>query len=444
MKKLLTLTAVAMVATQIGYAGDYLTNTNYSASFLRNPAQGASTDISGVFSNPAGMSFLKKEGFHISLNGQSAYQTRTIVSESQAWASYDGKTSHSFEGKASAPIIPSIFAAYKQGNWTLSGGFAITGGGGKASFGDGLPMFQLPIVAGLGQLAKISNVPSKTYTYSSSLDGRQYIYGGQLGLSYQIKPWLSGYVGGRMNYFSGGYEGFINVKMDQSAANLLDARLDLNQTGWGLTPILGLDFKFDKFNFGVKYEFNTHMNIENQTKAIDVTSSVPTLGKLVEGGLSGYKDGVNTPSDIPSMLSVAGQYSILPSLRVSAEWHMFGDKNARMADDKQKSLKHNTFEYIAGLEWDVKDLITLSAGYQNTNYGLSDEFQSNTSFYCDSYSIGLGARVHLTEALNLDLGYFWTNYKDYSKDSKLMNVLDVHETYGRTNKVFGLGVNYSF
>ena len=39
-----------------------------------------------------------------------------------------------YEGKASAPVIPSVFAAYKKGDWTISGFFGITGGGGKASF----------------------------------------------------------------------------------------------------------------------------------------------------------------------------------------------------------------------------------------------------------------------------------------------------------------------
>ena len=46
-----------------------------------------------------------------------------------------------YEGTAAAPVIPSLFAAYKKGEWTISGFFAITAGGGKASFDDGLPMF---------------------------------------------------------------------------------------------------------------------------------------------------------------------------------------------------------------------------------------------------------------------------------------------------------------
>ena len=56
-----------------------------------------------------------------------------------------------YKGKAAAPVIPSVFAAYKKGDWTISGFFAITGGGGKASFDDGLPMFDAAAMAGIFQ-----------------------------------------------------------------------------------------------------------------------------------------------------------------------------------------------------------------------------------------------------------------------------------------------------
>ena len=41
--------------------------------------------------------------------------------------------------------------------------------------------------------------------------------------------------------------------------------LDCVQTGWGLTPIIGVDAKFGKLNLAAKYEFKANMNIENNT-----------------------------------------------------------------------------------------------------------------------------------------------------------------------------------
>ena len=49
-----------------------VTNTNQHVAFLRMLARGASIDIDGVYSNPAGLAFLPEDGLYLSLNGQSA------------------------------------------------------------------------------------------------------------------------------------------------------------------------------------------------------------------------------------------------------------------------------------------------------------------------------------------------------------------------------------
>ena len=48
-------------------------------------SRGATTEIDGALSNPAGLAFLSKNGFHLSLTGQSAYQTREIAATSGLW-----------------------------------------------------------------------------------------------------------------------------------------------------------------------------------------------------------------------------------------------------------------------------------------------------------------------------------------------------------------------
>ena len=162
--------------------------------------------------------------------------------------------------------------------------------------------------------------------------------------------------------------------------------------------------------------------------------------------LEDYKHGVNTPNDIPAMLSVAAAYELLPVLRASVEYHFYDDKNAGMAGGKQKSPTNGTNEYLAGVEWDVIKRLSLSCGIQFTDYGLSDDYQSDTSFSCDSHSIGFGAKLVLSERSNLNVGYMWTNYKDYTKNSQNYNGTGLKGTnvYSRTNKVFGLSIDYSF
>ena len=143
------------MASNLAFAGGYLTNTNQHISFLRMLARGASTEIDAVYTNPAGLAFLEKDGLTLSLNIQNAAQERNIDARYKGaslgldlsklgmgqMALGGNEYSKFYKGKASAPVIPSLFAAYKNGNWVFSGSFAVVGGGGKCSFDDGLPMF---------------------------------------------------------------------------------------------------------------------------------------------------------------------------------------------------------------------------------------------------------------------------------------------------------------
>ena len=462
MRKISLIGFVMLIVSIPTFAGGLLTNTNQHAAFLRMLSRGATFEIDGALSNPAGLAFLPNDGFHIGLSIQSAFQTRNIdasfytyngiAMNNGAPVIVDGKPvptksdapfNKYYKGKAAAPVIPSLFAAYKKGDWTISGFFAITGGGGKASFDDGLPMFDAAAMAGIfqGSIPGYLNsdpekhrplVTSNMYDINSAMDGKQYIYSLQLGLTYKINDWLSAFAGGRMNYFTGGYKGFLN-------ANLKEAYGGGELMDWGLTPVLGVDAKFGKFNIGAKYEFKTNLNIENKTNNLKYPDSAESL-------VGSYKDGVNTPNDIPSMLSVAVAYEILPVLRASVEYHFYDDKKAGMAGDKQKYLTKGTNEYLMGIEWDVTKQLSLSCGGQITDYGLSDNFQNDTSFSCDSYTLGVGAKVVLSERANLNVGYMWTTYEDYTKTSKNYSGTGLPGTnvYSRTNKVFGLSIDYRF
>ena len=231
MRKISLIGFVMLIVSIPTFAGGLLTNTNQHAAFLRMLSRGATFEIDGALSNPAGLAFLPNDGFHIGLSIQSAFQTRNIdasfytyngiAMNNGAPVIVDGKPvptksdapfNKYYKGKAAAPVIPSLFAAYKKGDWTISGFFAITGGGGKASFDDGLPMFDAAAMAGIFQGSipgYLNSGPEKhrplvtpnMYDINSAMDGKQYIYSLQLGLTYKINDWLSAFAGGRMNYF---------------------------------------------------------------------------------------------------------------------------------------------------------------------------------------------------------------------------------------------------
>ena len=91
-------------------------------------------------------------------------------------------------------------------------------------------------------------------------------------------------------------------------------------------------------------------------------------------------------------------------------------------------------------------MFLVSAGGQITRYGLGDGFQSDLSFSVNSYSLGFGGAVNLSKNVQLNVGYFFTNYSDYTKASANYNGTGLAGTdvFSRTNKVFTAGIDFSF
>jgi len=413
------------------FAGGILTNTNQNVTHLRMMAQGATTDINAVYFNPAGLAFMT-EGWQFSLNLQSVYQKRMIDATFPLFPETNN-TRH-YEGNATAPVLPSLQAAYKIKGWTFSANFSVVGGGGTAKFKQGLPMFDAPVMTAL---AGYGITPDR-YGLTSSLDGSQIIYGLQLGASYRVADWLGVYVGGRVNIINNGYKGSLRATLlpafGGTTIDAMSMDLDCTQSGVGVAPIIGADVKWNKLNVGLKYEFKTGVEIKNKTTINNGPGGQP---------LSDYVNGITAPNDIPALLTAALGYDILPTLRATAEWHYFFDKQADMLHDKQKLLSRGTYEYLLGVEWDVHKYISISGGLQITDFGATDAFQSDMSFFLDSYSLGFGAGIHVSPKVKINVAYMWTNYSDYTKDSPNYNGLPLQgkDVYSRTNRVFGLGVD---
>lgn len=451
------------MAGTAGWAGGLMTNTNYHIAFDRMMARGASMDIDAAYSNPAGLAW-GHEGWQLSLNFQKPWQNRDIK--------YNGTK---YEGVASAPIVPALFASYKKDRWAVSTMIGIVGSGGYVKYDDGVPMFNVLLGSTITQMTQGLNqatggvAPVVTPDgFDSEMKGKQYIYGGQLNFTYKILDCLSAAVGLRANYYDGYYRG--HVKANHSAiGNLASLSLDVDQKGWGFTPIISVSYHQGPLTLAARYEFRTKISTENETNSLSATLNAEQLieaplvklvaaralpaeqaagmaaqiKQTVSSGLAAYtapyEDGAKTRYDMPAMLSVAAGYEFTPRLRATLEYHFFDDKNAKMAGDRQEELTHGTHEFLAGVEYDINERFTVSCGGQRTDYGLSDGYQQNTSFACDSWSVGLGGAWNITEKVRLNAGYFVTIYSDYDKQASYGQ-----ETYSRTNNVVGIGLDYKF
>ena len=316
------------------------------------------------------------------------------------------------------------------------------------------------------------------YAYDSYMRGRQYYYGFTVGAAYKVSENLSLYGGLRMLYGSANYYGYVkNIQVEhiangQSAmvaasqhfaeqalkfseyagrleqmgmaeqAGMLqqgatlstalsqgtqDIELNCDQTGWGVAPIIGVDYKTSKLNVAAKYEFKTRMRLKNKSANSLSAENISMLDKFADGG--------KVAEDTPALLTVGAQYSILPSLRINAGWHHYFD-----VDTKQytKDMLGDSNEYLFGAEYDICKKLEVSAGMQRTEYDLKDAGMNDISFNVSSYSVGFGFGYQVSDKVKVNAAYFQTFYDDYNKAKDANGVTN---SFTRTNRVIGLGVD---
>lgn len=545
--KTVCLTA-AIASSSATFAGGLLTNTNQHVAFNRMMSREASIGIDGVYYNPAGVVFMG-EGSHLAINWQAAWQTRTINNDYKLFTNNvnNPTTPRDFKGKAVAPVIPSFQYAYNKGRWSFQGNFALTGGGGKCTFDNGLGSFEKIVsetaMGAIGLAGAIDYAANKIlipgfinpdgtinkdkfkpmftsdkafgnkgdYSFNSYMHGRQYYFGLSAGAAYKVTDNFSVYAGLRGIYATCNYYGYVeDIKvgnmplyqvLDPSKENSANIELSCDQSGFGFTPMLAVDYKTGRWNFSAKYEFKTRMRLKNKS-----VNKLPSIGNLddnlknqmnklftgtfmaagmpqeqamikaeqasqavladqtvvattaglkqqfdskINEALGEYADGKKIAGDIPSLLTVGVGYSPIDELRINVGFHWFDDYNATSYNNRNKLLKkRGTLEFNAGVEYDVTKKITVSTGWQNTNYGLTDEYMDDKSFVVGSNSVGLGGVYHITKKLDFSVAYFHTFY-DHVKTSETVTlapgVSNTYNTdYTRNNSAFAAGVNITF
>lgn len=474
MKKKHLLAALALMVSSTTFAGGLLTNTNQNVAFLRNPARDAVIAIDGVYSNPAGVAFLPK-GFHLSLNWQAAWQKREMISSAPFYGfnqnnkgiTENGLTYNKYVGTAFAPVIPSFQAAYViNDKWSVSAQFAVGGGGGKCEFDNGLPMFEQLVGGQMG--STIAGAVPYSYGFNQNLIGEQYFYGIQVGATYKICDKVSVFAGARGIIAKSGYEGAISnitvngngasvyatqmnqaiaaaqqyaaagdlanaqyyqalaTKAGTAAAIMSDYNLDCQQSGLGITPILGVDVNLGKLNLAAKYEFRTKIELENESSN---TANVDAL-------MPAYADGAKVRSDIPALLTLGAQYSVMDNFRLMGGFHYYFDKDAK---GSATNVAHNTWEVTFGTEYDVNKWLTLSCGGQRTKYNFGSNMQ-DTNFNISSYGLCLGAKAQLCKVLAMNIGYMHSFYG--SKEIERGN--GITDRYTRKNDVVGISLDFKF
>jgi len=555
MKKFTLLFLGVILSAQFIFAGGLVHNTNQSAAWSRMLSRGATTEIDGVYFNPAGLTKLG-DGFHISLSSQSIFQTQTIT------ASYPYLNQNEYSGTVSAPVFPSIYLAYKTGKFVFSAGFMPIGGGGGATFDKGVPYMEIPIAS---MVPAFADLGVTGYSVDMEFKGTSVYWGIQAGISYEINENVSIFAGARyimakntytgyikdihfitengtnpraddfmngvaaqatagaaqatdyataatgagnsmapiieggggaltwdqavaleiltpeqsqglqsglvsfgfsdeevaamnMAQAQGSYYGTANYLTDLSvsllgqAAQLKggaflmgDQEGDITQTGNGITPIIGANFSFmqDRLNFGLKYEFQTNM---------DLTNDVPdgkgfAIGFHKDGSVEYlYANDSTENADLPAMFSIGMDYQLIEPLKLSLTYHTYLDKKTGWAhpEDSPKEIDNNFWEFAIGLEYDINEKFLLSTGYLHAETGVNQHYQSNLGFSLSTNTVAFGGAYKINDMFKVNLGAYYVmydkaNYTQYQGTG--VNTIAYEETYLKSTFTAAIGVD---
>ena len=233
----------------------------------------------------------------------------------------------------------------------------------------------------------------------------------------------------------------LNANAEVLAPYANGMNLKSDQTGWGIAPIIGIDYKTGPFNFAAKYEFKTRMRMKNNSDLLEAG---------VIDAMNKYVNGTSVPEDAPALLTVGAQWSIIDDVRLNLGYHHFFDTDAHWYDNSQDLLDGGTNEYLGGVEWDITPRLTVSGGGQLTRYQLTDAYMNDISFVVNSYSFGLGLSYKVTDAVKLSAAYFQTNYENYDMKTPEQNMESLGLTipagktsFTRTNRVLGVSCEIS-
>lgn len=219
-----------------------------------------------------------------------------------------------------------------------------------------------------------------------------------------------------------------------TSGQLEDKEVDVKQTGAGFTPIIGVNISpNENLNIGLRYEHKTYLTLKNDTKVDDL-------------GL--FPDGAEVNSDVPAILGAGIGYTDNDWFEVQLSYNMCFDKNVdwgiNVRDESKREIENNSYDIGLGLQFNISDKFSISAGSVYTDYGIADSYQSDFSWANSSVAIGGGIMWKITDQLTLDAGVSTVFYQD-SEVTFVDPDLNApyQETYGKETLIFAVGLSYS-
>lgn len=234
-----------------------------------------------------------------------------------------------------------------------------------------------------------------------------------------------------------------STNLEATSGQLGDKEVDTEQTGAGITPMIGVNFSpVENLNIALKYEMKTILELTNKTKVDDL-------------GL--FPDGAKSRNDVPAILGIGVGYDA-GLVEAQLSYNMYFNKgvdwgyNTRdlaiwqdvdQSKIRTREIDRNGMEIGLGLQFNVVDNFAFSVGGLYGDMGVADSYQSDFSYSNPSVTAGAGIQWKITEALALDAGVSNTFYQDQEVTFNDPDLGDYNENLGKTTLNFAVGLSYS-
>lgn len=474
--RILGLIGLAMLTISTD-AQNYQDISRTTAVAVRDPARQASTEIDAVIYNPAGTALLS-DGWHFSLNANLSTQQ---VDESSYGRSNHNLARNIIPSLQSAYKKGRLTFSLSLGN---ESGFGVWKQQENSLLTEILDKSWEQPFSSFADLANTLGTGSKydELRHQAYVSGHLYNFAGRIGAAYKIDDHWSVYAGLRVNYYhektktdvwqfvQTSNTAYVPINkyftdLDNVSKSIIDEYIDLadissslgikdltstdniseiqeeaskmfkaaadskqvvtlvdkSNSGWGISPIIGVDYHIGALNFGAKYEFETKIHVGDNGHSFH-------LPGVLSGGMSWQ-----IRKDLKASIGGSWMHQKTSTLIGNNQKVDTSDKdlmlNIANGDDSNIFISYagdegcDSYEASASLAYSPIDKLTISVGYTHSKEGmLVKSIYPQSIYYGDKYVdiVSGGFRYEISDNVQLDLGVSKkkTNNCDISPNDK--------------------------
>ncbi len=215
-------------------------------------------------------------------------------------------------------------------------------------------------------------------------------------------------------------EAELSKALDFSAFGAADGSNTLTGNSWALGYSLGLTYDLSEATrLGASFHSSTRQDMEGTSNFEGVpTVSIPTaIGNLYLPSYYSDSDASLTLM-LPESLSLGIRHAVTPQLEVMADytwmrWSRYDQTQVDFSNYLPTSIEKNGWKnsnrYAIGMNYRMRDNVQLRGGVTFDESPVpSEELRSPRVPDTDKVSVGLGSKVGLSKAMDVDVAIFYT------------------------------------